>query len=342
MKKLFAFLGIFLFISCSDEKSINEGFKKNKDTERRLEIKEIIKSHSEGLDFFYKNLVENKSTRFNRATKSSNRVEKPKIDDDLKTLGLIKSDYDLVRDNLENFLIEKKLDPKYVDNLSIISEDFSLKETVYLSDYNFEFSNEFYDIALKLINIDGNSINDIEKNQNELLNSVLFKNLSLIEKNIILLGAETYLDSYKYWDSKLIKWESKMYSYREIDFNTKAKGKGYSNGGFWESVKHYAKADGKGAIAGGIGAAVRGAVLGSLVGGAGAVPGAITGGIGGAIAGGIGNSILEAMSLEARLEDEVKLKNGKIVPEMWNKVILTDEISDLNKIEFKNGEFIFK
>lgn len=326
MKKITSvFIGVFLFISCSND---NE---KIKNTEydlmdRKNEIKEIVKLHSKGLDFFYNKITLNHSLKSN----------------DVSEIGEgnihLNREYDLVKENVEDFFVENNLDSEHIKNLAVISDNFSLEKSKNLSDYGFEFSKEFYSIALQIINIEGNYLNKIKENQDKILTSASFKNLSNIEKDIILLGAETYIDSYEYWDNNANVWEPEVYSFYSADSKkheilSKKKG-------FWNSVKKYAMADGKGAIAGGIGGAVSGAVVGSIAGGVGALPGAGIGAVGGAISGGISNSVLEALSLERPMEKDIKLDNGLFVPEMWNKFVLDDKHVEISKIKFYKNDFI--
>lgn len=153
------------------------------------------------------------------------------------------------------------------------------------------------------------------------MNSAEFVNLSVIEQDILIGGAETYIDSYMYWENNQIQWDSINISYSSKAIFTK--------GGDSRRMK-IAKEDARGAIAGGIGGAIGGAITGAMAGGVGAGPGAAIGFLGGLIGGGVSQSIYAALShsiaidtsLDMEREEVTEISSNVIVPGSWNKLPL--------------------
>lgn len=306
------FLHILIIqISCSsdDVKQNNDNRElKGLFNDRREQIREEVKIHSEGLEYFY-----------NNAEVGYNLSEKENID--------------ILKNTLTKFLSPKNIS---TETLGLIDEKLQGKNlTIPLKNYNFKFSENFYIIANSILDVEGNSIESIKQNIDYILNSKDFIALNYIEKDIIYLGAETYIDSYIYWEKNMSKWDKKF------NIKTEQSPKDKTTFGWWDRTKQYAKADGKGAVAGGIGGAIGGAVVGAFAGGVGAVPGAVAGGVGGAIGTGITNSILEAWGYVS-IDDKYSNIGGVIVPDMWLNLTIEKEsyIENIKEIKIKENDFI--
>lgn len=321
MKKrlLLSITAMFLILSCSkvnDKISDSLDFDKDK-------IKEQISLHSKGLDYFFNKL---KDASVN--IKAAGATTGP-----LNPIISLKDGF--MKKTIHEFLEAENI-PK--TGMGILSENLKADGTVILSTikYKIQFSDSFYQLSLEIVDVPGSNLLEVKSNLETVINSPKFLALPKIEKQILFMGAETYIDSYKYWEAKETQWE--------IVASSKNPNKVKAKKGFWGRVRRLAGADAKGAIAGGIGGAIGGAVVGGMAGGVGAGPGAITGAVGGAISVGVTNSILEAMGRQvifekfSRDEETVTIKNFKI-PRIWTKIEWNTRLPIPSNIEYKNGLF---
>ncbi len=292
MKKLFLLPLILAFLivtfSCSndqigkdlttiDSKDINKPFMSNTNYDAAI--------HSIGLEYFYNN--------FNFDEYNQLPME-------------LRSTYKPIQNTIETFLLNHKLPIK---DLCILDQKvFQNNSTIVsLNDYNFKFQEDFYKAALSIMDINANTIEEVNKKLESILSSKNVQQLSSIEKNILSIGAETYIDSYIYWDKNMKNWDKKLQNKSPKET-------------FSERRNNVVKDDFKGAISG----AVWGAVWGFCFGGP---PGAAAGAAHGAAQGAIAQS---ATSLVINLtSQQIRIYPDLSIPEDWTKIAI-DKNANIN------------
>lgn len=218
---------------------------------------------------------------------------------------------------------------------------------------NFTYSADFYLLANQIMDVQGNNLSEISQHIDSILNSNIYFNLSEIEQTILVVGAETYLDSYSFWSSSEA-WNGFVpvgSVNQEKNIESKqlvlSKSSSIGNSSITSKIKRYAKADAIGGVAGAIGGAAGGAVIGAFFGGIGAGPGAIQGairgGVSAAVSASIGVALYDIFAVVAPVEyapiaTEQTTIQGVTVPIVWDLVPINpfviinpiDSIPDFN------------
>ncbi|MEO6524474.1 MAG: hypothetical protein ABIN91_22510 [Mucilaginibacter sp.] len=340
MKKLVTFsLGLIcLLYACKKdkEKSVNV----NGIDPRRLEIRKQIALHNKGMQYFL-----SKMSGIAVSQSTSSVVVGPGPGDPTgPTTPIVVVPLGFVNNTINDFLAIENVPST---GLGIVSNDLSSPNSTILSttDYNVKLSEDFYRIALNIINTQGSSVTEITTHIDSLVTSGDFLALPQIEKDILYVGSETFIASYTYWSNAEGTWTPVIASLSPGRVQTK---------GFWGSVWSTAKADGKGAIAGAIGGAIGGAVAGVMIGGIGAGPGAAAGAVGVGLATGITNSILHVWNFQVAYTDPTTggtaiapitnldgdvLVDNLTVPEMWTKISIDSSVPVPSTIQYNQGVF---
>lgn len=256
-------------VSCTNDMDLQENNNSNKSTiltEAELEIRENIASlHSQGLDYVYSKLNEDKpNSRAVVIENSSLRINISNLTEEfIKTSPVQKtiSNYSVL------FAPQTRVAYQEQDNQERINR---------ISNYFDTFVNQCND-------------EDILGSIEQYISSDTIKILNEDDRSVLLLALFIYEDSYNYWSSleNFEKWAK---------FKPEVQTRALSWSSIWNTVKKYANIDGNGGIAGGVGGAAGGAVGGAMAGGVGALPGAAAGFVTGAISGAVTESIMAAIS----------------------------------------------
>lgn len=256
-------------VSCTNDMDLQENNNSNKSTiltEAELEIRENIASlHSQGLDYVYSKLNEDKpNSRAEIIDNSSLQINISNLTEEfIKTSPVQKtiSNYSVL------FVPRTRVAYQEQDNQERINR---------ISNYFDNFVNQCND-------------EDILGSIEQYISSDTIKVLNEDDRSVLLLALFIYEDSYNYWSNieNFEKWAK---------FKPEVQTRALSWSSIWSTVKKYANIDGNGGIAGGVGGAAGGAVGGAMAGGVGALPGAAAGFVTGAISGAVTESIMAAIS----------------------------------------------
>lgn len=335
-------LAILLITSCNKEDYSTDSISNLK--EKRKEIASIIALHSKGLKY---TLVKYKKSK--QFTKIASNTS-PYIGEPMPEPVLVEQAFDDAALDVNDFLTNNDLS-QYSAYTDLFLDRKTEISTISLVEQNFKHSTDFYTLALQIINVSGETYEEVSQNIDAVLMSTIFNSLSDIEQTILIVGAETYLDSFLFWSTSN-DWKDILAVHKSSSYNTKINkiaaswctACGSWRDGLLNGVKRYAKADAIGGVAGAIGGAAGGAVVGSiftggLAAGPAAVQGAVRGGVTGAVAGSVGRALYDIFGpLTAVVEDpeppvidaEINIGDGLIIPASWDllpvKIIHLDEL----------------
>lgn len=321
MRKTVGILILLVVLVCNSCKKENS----SENSEPRLkvnrkEIKEKMKLHSNGLDFYFDNQTQNTSF-VKRANVPVGPVGPPPETGG----GGGGTPFPMLEAQsiISDFLSAQNI--QQTNELHIIPKFESPALDYYdVSDYG-KFSRDFYEVALMVTSVEPDSYSHGETLINSILQSQKFLGLNQLEQTIIVAGAETLLDSYSYWANRLgnemiANSSSAMFKNQS---NLSSSKKAFDWNSLRKTLHKLCGADAAGGIGGGIAGAVGGAVVGSLAGGVGAAPGAFTGAIGGAVTGAVGNSV--RVFIDPFAEQEVQptklIFSGLAIPTYWDKFV---------------------
>jgi hypothetical protein len=271
MKKVFVFgfisTVLLMFISCTQEESVNFQSNTGKDTsiaERFAICKEIAIYHSEGLKFIYDKLYSNVN-QGERNTTTHSIVAEFMSQEHIKA-GLSKYGGKL---NLEEI---------NAANPTVSFRGGGLTQTTPIS---------ILENTVKNIE----SIAEIEPRIEAAFSTKEFLSLPEAEQNQLLLMFAVYMDSFNYWNENILDWVDPD----DHDLHPSRSWKAWA-----VFIGAVALADAKGGTisgaAGAAGGAAGGAVTGAIAGGIGAGAGAAGGAVGGGVAGGVSGAITASIS----------------------------------------------
>jgi len=242
---------------------------------------------------------------------------------------VVEEAYTDAENTIHTFLVNNNLiDYSSTVNLYLDKPNQPSISTISLQTNSFTYSSQFYIIGQDIINVDGDNLTVITQNINSILSSNNFLSLSEMEQVILIVGAETYLDSFGHWSTN-DDWKQILLSANRINNKSSINKIAGSAGGSWGPSKWrtYAKADAIGGVGGAIAGALGGAAVGAIfTGGLGAGPGALQGAVRGGVTGAVGASIGKALFelfpnevvFKPLLVEEQILINGVIAPKVWD------------------------
>lgn len=330
-------LAILLTTSCNKEDSSTESISNLK--EKRKEIASIISLHSKGLKH---TLVKYKNSKL--FTKIASNTA-PNIGEPEPEPVLIEQALNDAALDVNAFLTNNDLS-QYSAYTDLFLERKTEINTISLIEQNFKHSTDFYTLALQIINVSGETYAEVSQNIDAILMSTIFNNLSDTEQTILIVGAETYLDSFLFWSTSN-DWKDILAVHKSSSYNTKINKIAASwctACGSWRDdllngVKRYAKADAIGGVAGAIGGAAGGAAVGVFFGGpvgvaGGAAQGAVRGGVSGAVAASVGRALFDIFGSPVEVPVEVPVEepelplieveknigDGLIIPASWDLI----------------------